>query len=59
MSHLILPSGIYTNTFANTLCLLEEREPLGESDNTPKMRRKVDEDNDNSFDSTLYLRTHA
>jgi len=48
--------GIYANTFANTLCLLEEREPLGESDNTPKMRRKVDEDNDNSFDSTLYLR---
>ncbi|AXY77360.1 hypothetical protein D3H65_26750 [Paraflavitalea soli] len=48
--------GIYSNTFANTLCLLEEREPLGESDNTPKMRRKVDEDNDNSFDSTLYLR---
>ena len=48
--------GIYSNTFANTLCLLEEREPLGESDNTPKMRRKMDEDNDNSFDSTLYLR---
>lgn len=48
--------GIYSGTFANTLCLLEEREPLGDSDNTPKMRRKVDEDNDNSFDSTLYLR---
>lgn len=48
--------GIYSNTFANTLCLLEEREPLGESDNTPKMRRKMDEDNDNSFDSTAYLR---
>lgn len=48
--------GIYGNTFANTLCLLEEREPLGESDNTPKMRRKLDEDNDNSFDSTTYLR---
>ncbi|WP_276480307.1 BamA/TamA family outer membrane protein [Paraflavitalea pollutisoli] len=48
--------GIYSNTFANTLCLLELREPLGDSDNTPKMRRKVDEDNDNSFDSTAYLR---
>lgn len=48
--------GIYAATFANTLCLLEEREPLGDTDNTPKMRRKVDEDNDNSFDSTLYLR---
>jgi hypothetical protein len=48
--------GIYSNTFANTLCLIEEREPLGESDNTPKMRRKMDEDNDNSFDSTSYLR---
>ncbi|NII23814.1 BamA/TamA family outer membrane protein [Pseudoflavitalea sp. X16] len=48
--------GIYGNTFANTLCLLEEREPLGESDNTLKMRRKMDEDNDNSFDSTAYLR---
>jgi hypothetical protein len=48
--------GVYSNIFANTLCLLEEREPLGNSDNTPKMRRKVDEDNDNNFDSTLYLR---
>jgi hypothetical protein len=26
--------GIYSRLFANTVCLLEEREPLGKSDNT-------------------------
>jgi len=48
--------GIYEKLFANTLCLLEEREPLGNSDNTPKMLKELNEDNDNSFDSTLFLR---
>jgi len=48
--------GIYDKLFANTLCLLEEREPLGNSDNTQKMLRELNEDNDNSFDSALFLR---
>lgn len=48
--------GIYERIFANTLCLLEEREPLGNSDNTSKMLHELNEDNDNSFDSTLFLR---
>jgi len=48
--------GIYYKTFANTLCLLEEREPTGNSDNTPKMYEKLDEDNDNSVDSTAFLK---
>ena len=29
--------GDYEGIFANTLCLLEEREPIGDSDNTTKM----------------------
>ncbi|MBS1600681.1 MAG: BamA/TamA family outer membrane protein [Bacteroidetes bacterium] len=48
--------GIYEKIFAGTICLLEEREPLGKSDNTPKMLREMNEDNDNSFDSTSFLR---
>jgi hypothetical protein len=48
--------GIYEKLFANTLCLLEEREPLGKSDNTIKMMRQLDKDNDNRIDSALYLR---
>lgn len=48
--------GQYYQTFANTLCLLEEREPAGNSDNTQKMYQKLDDDNDNSFDSALFLR---
>ncbi len=51
--------GEYSNLFANTLCLLEEREPLGESDNTAKMFRKLDEDNDNTYDAPLLLRARA
>ncbi|WP_090662493.1 BamA/TamA family outer membrane protein [Parafilimonas terrae] len=48
--------GIYANTFANTVNLLEEREPEGESDKTEKMMRKLIDDNDNNFDTALFLR---
>ncbi|MFT3705873.1 MAG: BamA/TamA family outer membrane protein [Agriterribacter sp.] len=48
--------GIYEKLFANTLCLLEEREPLGKSDNTIKMMQQLDKDNDNRFDTAAYLR---
>ncbi len=51
--------GDYAKGFANTLCLLEEREPIGESDNTAKMFKKLDEDNDNTYDGALLLRARA
>lgn len=46
----------YQGIFANTLCLFEEREPVGESDNTAKMFKKLDEDNDNRYDAGSLLR---
>jgi hypothetical protein len=51
--------GDYTSLFANTLCLLEEREPIGDSDNTAKMFKKLDDDNDNTYDGALLLRARA
>ncbi|GAA4320821.1 BamA/TamA family outer membrane protein [Compostibacter hankyongensis] len=48
--------GVYEKTFARTVCLLEQREPLGNSDNTPKMYGKLREDNDNTVDSLLFFR---
>ncbi|RVU02756.1 hypothetical protein EOD41_02110 [Mucilaginibacter limnophilus] len=48
--------GKYESTFANMVCLLEEREPTGESKNTPKMLKALNKDNDNTFDSREYLR---
>lgn len=51
--------GDYMGAFANTLCLLEEREPIGESDNTAKMFKKLDEDNDNTYDGAMLLRARA
>ncbi|RWY49982.1 BamA/TamA family outer membrane protein [Mucilaginibacter gilvus] len=48
--------GKYRQKFANTICLLEEREPGGESDNTPKALGKIIEDNDNHFDGEAFLR---
>lgn len=51
--------GDYMGVFANTLCLLEEREPIGDSDNTAKMFKKLDEDNDNTYDGAMLLRARA
>ncbi len=48
--------GIHSKTFENTICLLEEREPLGKSDNFTKMLDELTKDNDNSFDSRMFLR---
>lgn len=48
--------GVYSEDFENTLVLLEEREPIGESDNTIKMLKNLQEDNDNSFDARGFLR---
>lgn len=48
--------GKFANEFANSVCLLEEREPLGESDNTVKMLDKLSDDNDNKLDSSVFFR---
>ncbi len=48
--------GIYNKDFMNTVCLLEEREPFGKTDNSEKMYSELTKDNDNSFDSTLFLK---
>lgn len=39
--------GEYGETFNNLVVLLEEREPLGDSKNTPDMVKSLEEDNDN------------
>ena len=48
--------GAYGPAFARTVCLLEEREPTGPSDNSAKMYKELDKDNDNTVDSALFLR---
>jgi len=48
--------GVYNRIFANTLCLLEEREPLGDSDNSPKMLKKINNDNDDTYKAKTFLR---
>ncbi|MEP7371982.1 MAG: BamA/TamA family outer membrane protein [Chitinophagaceae bacterium] len=47
--------GIYGRTFLNMVVLLEEREPLGESDNTLKMKKNLRDDNDNRIDAKEFL----
>ncbi|TCC88517.1 hypothetical protein EZ428_17905 [Pedobacter frigiditerrae] len=51
--------GEFSSDFANSLCLLELREPLGNSDNTEKMYVKLNNDNDILFDANLYLKAKA
>jgi len=51
--------GDYGPIFENTVCLLEERHPIGDSDNTFKLFKKLDKDNDNSVDAKTYLRAKA
>ncbi len=51
--------GIFASEFANSLCLLEQREPLGSSDNTQKMYAKLNSSHDIGFDGPLYLRARA
>jgi hypothetical protein len=48
--------GFYERYFVNTVCLIEEREPLGKTDNTGKMLNNLDKDNDNSIKGKEYLR---
>lgn len=49
--------GVHNLAMANTLVLLEEREPLGNSDNTPKMLVKIYNDNDDTFGAKTFLRS--
>jgi hypothetical protein len=48
--------GEYKKEFAGTVCLLEEREPVGESDNTIKALSNVLKDYDNRFNGDAFLR---
>ena len=48
--------GIYERYFVNTVCLIEEREPLGKSDNTGKMLANLEKDNDNAVKGKEFLR---
>ena len=48
--------GMFQKDFVNTVCLLEEREPTGKSDNTDKLLKELKKDNDNNFDSVLFLK---
>ena len=51
--------GKYASLFENTLCLIEEREPLGKSENTIKTFKKLVADNDNTYDGPAMLRAKA
>ena len=48
--------GFYERYFVNTVCLIEEREPDGKSDNTGKMLNSLDKDNDNSIKGKEFQR---
>ena len=48
--------GQYERYFVNTICLIEEREPGGKSDNTGKMLSSLDKDNDNSVKGKEFQR---
>lgn len=51
--------GEYAEVFENSLCLLEEREPAGDTDNTEKMLKKLNDHNDNSVNAALLLKAKA
>ena len=48
--------GAYAIIFENKVCLLEEREPTGKSVNYIEMQEALDSTNNNSFDSTVFLK---
>ncbi|MXV50622.1 BamA/TamA family outer membrane protein [Pedobacter sp. HMF7647] len=48
--------GKFSADFENQLCLLEEREPIGKSDNSIKMLSSLREDNDNQVADEAFLR---
>ncbi|MES2775704.1 MAG: BamA/TamA family outer membrane protein [Bacteroidota bacterium] len=48
--------GAYGKTFNHMIVLLEEREPLGESDNSEKLKENLQKDNDNTVEGKEVLR---
>ena len=48
--------GIHERVFSNMVVLLEEREPLGDSDNSEKMKKNLQNDNDNSILAKEFLK---
>ncbi len=46
----------YAGFFTNKVCLLEEREPTGKSDNTEKMEKALEDDNTNHFMGEEFIR---
>ncbi|HJP64076.1 MAG TPA: BamA/TamA family outer membrane protein [Mucilaginibacter sp.] len=48
--------GQYASTYIGKVCLFEEREPNGKSDNTEKMQKTLQSDNDNHFDGRSYVK---
>lgn len=46
----------FGSLFFNKVCLLEEREPFGNSDNTARMLARLREDNDNSIDAEAFIK---
>ena len=51
--------GEFSAVFANTLCLIEEREPVGDTDNSLKMMKRLDDDNDNRYNGKQLLKAKA
>ncbi|WP_316810073.1 BamA/TamA family outer membrane protein [Pedobacter heparinus] len=51
--------GEFAKVFEHTLCLLEEREPAGDTDNSEKMMRKLNDNNDHTYDGPLFLKAKA
>lgn len=51
--------GEFAKVFQHTLCLLEEREPAGDTDNSEKMMRKLNDNSDNTYDGPLFLKAKA
>src|SRR5690606_22849918 len=49
--------GVHSVAMANTLALLEEREPFGDSDKTPEMLGKANNDNDDTFGTKTFFRS--
>ncbi|WP_207421492.1 BamA/TamA family outer membrane protein [Desertivirga brevis] len=48
--------GEFEKKFAGQVCLLEERNPYGESDNTKKMLENLEKDNKYSLDTATFFR---
>ena len=48
--------GEYNKLFANKVCLLEEREPFGNSENSLRLFADLDKDNDNNVDAKAFVR---